>query len=90
MDKTKIAIILYTIADSLRELKEAPSGHVYATLMGMLTLDQYNGMIDNLIRLGLVEREPSHLLRWTEPAAESSGARFMVAMADFMKAAGKV
>lgn len=56
---------LRAVADAIKELKSVPSGHLYATLCGSLSLDQYNQVIGALKRAGLV-REENHLLEWIE------------------------
>jgi hypothetical protein len=47
-----------------------PDGHLYAQVMGHLSLEQYNGLINILIRAGLVERTPGHVLKWVGPKKE--------------------
>lgn len=59
--------VAHAIAESIRELGEIPSGHLYARLMGIMDLCQYEQVIDLLIDARLVEREPFHLLRWIGP-----------------------
>ena len=51
------------IADAIRDLKEVPSGTFYANVMSILTLEQYNRVIELLKGTGLVT-EQNHLLRW--------------------------
>jgi hypothetical protein len=58
--------VIAAIAEAIRGLREVPSGHLYAQLMGHMTLDQYGQVIAILKRAGLVE-EKSHLLRWVGP-----------------------
>ena len=55
--------VVAAIAETIRELGSIPSGHLYAQLMGRMTIEQYNGVIDTLKNAGLV-REESHLLIW--------------------------
>ena len=73
MSKTSEALaavrVAHAIAESIRELGEIPRGHLYARLMGIMELRQYEQVIDLLIDARLVEREPSHLLRWIGPKA---------------------
>jgi hypothetical protein len=59
--------VAHAIAESIREVGEIPSGHLYARLMGIMDLRQYEQFIDILIDARLVERKPSHLLRWIGP-----------------------
>ena len=61
--------VAHAIAETIRELGEVPSGHLYARVMGVMDLRQYEQVIDLLIDARLVERAPSHLLRWIGPAA---------------------
>ena len=51
------------IADTIKELKEVPSGTLYAQLMGIMTLDQYQRVIDILKRSGIVS-ESGNVLKW--------------------------
>jgi hypothetical protein len=73
MSKTSEAIatvrVAHAIAEAIRNLGEVPSGHLYARVMGVMDLRQYEQVIDLLIDARLVEREPSHLLRWIGPTA---------------------
>ena len=63
-----IAQVVRAVADTIRELGEAPAGHVYSELMAYgCTLEQFNGIIGILIRAKLVARDDSHLLRWIGP-----------------------
>jgi hypothetical protein len=34
----------------------SPSGHLYASLMGVLSLDQYEGLMSALVQMGKVEK----------------------------------
>lgn len=56
------------IAESIRELGSVPSGHLYAHLMGSLTLESYEKIIQILVNQDLVKKHPSHLLEWIGPA----------------------
>ena len=58
--------IVKAVSESIRELGSVPSGHLYAQLMGILNLDQYNQIIGILKRSGLVS-ESNHLLEWIGP-----------------------
>lgn len=51
------------VAEAIKELKEVPSGHLYARVMQFMTLHSYNSIIDILKRAGLVT-ETNNLLRW--------------------------
>lgn len=55
------------VGQAIRELGTVPSGHLYARLMNRLTLEEYDRLIDVLIRAGVVKRHASHLLEWVGP-----------------------
>ena len=61
--------IAHALAETIRLRREIPSGHLYATVMHTMTLEQYEQFIGILIEAAVVERTPSHLLRWVGPAA---------------------
>lgn len=62
--QAKAAIeIMRAIADTIRELKQVPSGHLYARVMGFMSLDRFNQIIAILKDAGLIE-ETNHLLVW--------------------------
>ena len=54
------------IADTIRELKQVPSGILYSQVMSHLTLDQCNNILRILKDAGLVT-ESNHMLTWVEP-----------------------
>jgi hypothetical protein len=62
----------FAIAECIRELGEIPSGHLYANVMGRMSLDYYQGIIDVLKRTKLVE-EKGNLLKWIGPRLETAG-----------------
>ena len=55
--------VVAIIADAIRELGSVPSGHLYAQVMGHMTLDNYNAIIASLVGTGLVQNN-GHLLTW--------------------------
>ena len=55
-----------SVAQLIYMKKEVPSGHLYVELCGVLSLDQYNMMITQLVRLGFVTAT-GFLLRWVGP-----------------------
>lgn len=59
--------VVQAIAETIREIGEVPSGHLYAMLMHKLELHEYEEVIEILKRTGLVTETPAHLLRWQEP-----------------------
>jgi hypothetical protein len=52
------------VADAIRDLQEVPSGQLYAQLMAVMSLSDYEALIAALVNAGLVTRTPSHLLQW--------------------------
>lgn len=72
MTKSEQAIVvrevLMALADAIKEgskgsLGGVPSGHLYAVLMGQMSLEVYNKYIGCLISAGLVTQK-NHLLSW--------------------------
>jgi hypothetical protein len=62
--------IIQALAEAIRELKEVPSGELYAHVMGVMDVHQYERSIGVLKGAGLVE-EQNHLLRWVGPQVQS-------------------
>ena len=58
--------IVLAVSDAIRELGEVPSGHLYAHLMGKLSIDDYNKIISILVGAKLITNQ-GHLLRWVGP-----------------------
>lgn len=58
-----ITEMLIAIGKTVRDAGDAgiPSGHIYARLMGALSLDQYNQIISILVKSGIIENK-NHLL----------------------------
>lgn len=54
------------VGEAIRDLGSVPSGHLYARLMGHMSLDTYNGLIGILKKANLVE-ESNHVLTWVGP-----------------------
>ena len=65
-DQKKIALkVLMAVAETIREVGEAPSGTIYAALMSHgCTMSQYEAIIGTLTRAGLVRETSAHLLVW--------------------------
>jgi hypothetical protein len=55
--------ITSTIAGAIRSLGSIPSGHLYAQLMGKLSLAQYESCIGLLVKIKLIKIE-NHLITW--------------------------
>jgi hypothetical protein len=51
------------IAECIRSLGTVPSGEIYAMVMNVLPLDEYNKMIAALVKIGAIEND-GHLLKW--------------------------
>lgn len=65
MTKTKAAnAITGVVRDIVKEMGSVPSGHLYAILMGMLTLDEYQAIVASLVDKGDVTLSGNHLLSW--------------------------
>jgi len=61
------------VAEAIQALGEVPSGHLYAQVMGHMSINTYQAIISTLVRTKLVVQEPSHLLRWVGPPAKAQG-----------------
>ncbi len=55
------------IAECIRTLGPIPSGHLYARLMGYMSLETYEALIGILIEAGKIRRHRNHLLEWVGP-----------------------
>lgn len=73
MTKATLNAIL-ALTEAIRALGEVPSGHLYANVMGHMSLDVYNSYIDAIVRTGLVTRS-NHLLTWAGPVIEQEAGR---------------
>jgi len=62
--KPGIVRVAEAIADTIREAKEVPSGHLYAVVMSYTSLDSYHRIIASLVKAGYVEQDPGFVLRW--------------------------
>ena len=58
--------MLQVIAESIRDLGEVPSGHLYAAVMGSTDLLTYERVVGLLVRSGLVALR-GDLLIWVGP-----------------------
>ena len=65
-DVASVVRAIAALAEAVRELKEVPSGHLYARVMGAMTLGSYEAAVRVLKDAGLVE-ERGHVLRWVGP-----------------------
>jgi len=56
--------ICRTLADTIKELGEVPSGHLYARVSDILSLANYHSAIGFLEKAGLIEVRDNMLLVW--------------------------
>ena len=63
--------VIMAISEAIRELGRVPSGHLYAQVMGHMSLETYQGVIDALKRAGLVEEKNSELIWLTKGEKEN-------------------
>jgi hypothetical protein len=57
--------LVRAIAEAIRELKEVPSGHLYARIAGKVSSETYEKVLAVLRSGGLISVSPSHLITWT-------------------------
>ena len=70
---TKAALqIVMAVAEAIRELKRVPNGHLYAQLMGKMSLESYSSIITILKNTGLVEERFNELI-WVGPVQLDKG-----------------
>ena len=62
-ERAALAIVL-AVGEAIKELGSVPSGHLYARLMGQMSLETYNKVIGLLVKTGAIKNE-GHLLTWT-------------------------
>jgi hypothetical protein len=62
----------HALAEAIEELSEVPSGHLYATVCGSISLDNYDKCIASLVGLGWV-RKSGHVLHWVGRVPASGG-----------------
>lgn len=60
--------IMQAVCETVREVGEAPSGAIYAALMGVCTLPAYESLVRQLVGTGLIAQR-GDLLVWTGPKA---------------------
>lgn len=59
--------IVKALTAAIHDLKKVPSGHLYATVMGTLSLANYQGALGAIKRAGLIEISESHMITWVGP-----------------------
>ena len=65
--------MVLAVADAIRDLKEVPAGHLYAGLMGHMSLETFESILGILVSAGVVRRSGSHLLTWIGGAPVGRG-----------------
>jgi len=64
MDKDKaVTEVIVAVASAIKELGSVPSGHLYARLMGYMSLESYNNIIEYLKKAQWIE-EKNHVITW--------------------------
>jgi hypothetical protein len=58
--------LVAAVAETIRESRSVPSGVLYASLLNVMSMQDYNATIDMLKRAKLVE-ESAHVLTWIGP-----------------------
>lgn len=61
-EKAAMQIVL-AVGEAIKELGSVPSGHLYAHLMGRMSLETYTKVIALLVKVGAVKEE-NNLLTW--------------------------
>lgn len=65
------------LGHAIRDLGEVPEGVLYASVMGAISLSQFESMLASLERARVIERSPEHMLRWIGPT-QAAGAEALV------------
>lgn len=64
---------LKAIAETIKETPEgAPTGVMYAALMGRMSLETFNNMISRLASMGLIRVDGSHVAHWIGQSSVAS------------------
>ena len=59
----KLIEFMVSIASAIRESGGIPNGHLYAQVMGKMSFDQYQDMIETMKKMSLIKEE-NHLLTY--------------------------
>jgi len=65
-DQRAAMTLIMVVAEAVRQAGEIPSGHLYATVMGSLSLEAYNTVIERLKKAKLIKEE-NYLIKWVGP-----------------------
>ena len=69
-DQAKAGLsLVMAVAETIQDLGEVPSGHLYAALMSRMSIDQYTRVIDILKKAELI-KESNSLLTWVGPTSK--------------------
>lgn len=58
--------LILAVGDAIRDLGAVPSGHLYARVMSVMSLDTFDRVIGAMKKAGLVE-EKNHVITWVGP-----------------------
>ena len=67
--------VVIAVAETIREAGECPSSTIYAALVGRVSLEGYEKILNILKGAGLIAEDRSHLLRWVGPKLEAANVR---------------
>lgn len=67
-----LAELTNAIGDTIKDLGQIPSGHLYAMLCGKMSLSLYQNIIKVLVQAGKVKQHSSHLLEWVGEKVEKT------------------
>ncbi len=56
--------IIFAVAETIREAKEVPSGTIYAALVGRVSFEGYQKILQILTNAGLISIDRTHLIKW--------------------------
>jgi hypothetical protein len=63
----KAFAVVAAVSESIRQAGKIPSGHLYAMLMGHMSLEYYESILRMLESAKLITVDSSHLIRWIGP-----------------------
>ena len=72
-DARRAMMLAITTAEAIRTAGQIPSGTIYAMMLGWLSLEAYESIIDSLVGAGLIRKDESHLLTWIGPHIREEG-----------------
>ena len=72
-------MLAITMSEAIRAAGQIPSGVLYAMMMGQISLEVYESILDRLVGAGLIRDTggtrpmPTHLLTWIGPRIREEG-----------------